>query len=834
VDGFVSAPGCLLARSRLWLLIAPMILAACSVVAPSTPADLSPASTGEAPSPGTANITLTVSTPSGTPADAQVALVLVDEVSGLPFNTQEVSMQRQTDGRWQAVVNRPLDSVVHYRYALRGSINADEVTSRGAAIRYRTLWLPGTIAVDEQIAAWSGSTYSGPTGRIVGTVVDSVSGAPLHEVIVSAAGVSTFTDGQGDFRLDGLEPGLHTLTAVSPDGSTVPFQQGAVIAAESATPVRLTLQPAAPVQVTFEVEIPADTAGGMPLRMAGNLRQFGARFADIPGDTGGAASGMPTLVQVDSSHYILIADLFSGADFHYKYTLGDGLWNAERDSGGFLVTRQLIVPETDTVVRDVVEGWTRPGQGPVTFNVRLPDTNPSDVVVGLQFMPSDGFQPLPMWQSSENTWSYVLYGPLDSQQPMLYRYCRMADCARVFPGGTGETAAQPRQLTPSADPSEVNDDVTSWVWQLGPSPLPDMPTSQIEPRPGFEAGVELQPDPDPNSIALTDGALNEIAGGGANAVTLVPSWALGLPNQPPIMTFDPGDAPFASEIEEEMTVARNLGLEVNLRPRLAAPGGDIDKWWQDSARDAPWWNAWFEGYRSFLLTYARVAAEGGASKIVIGGPDVAPAFPRGVLQDGSLAGAPPDAETRWREIIDEVRGVFSGSIALELGLSDTLQSPPPFVDAVDQIHIYWHPSIDTQDGASLDALRAEAGRWMDEAVIGEPLLADKQLVLSVEYPSVAGGNAGCIRDPGGGCYPVSALALGADPDPSLSLDLDSQAQAYDAVLMEAFSRSQFGGLYARGYNPSVPLQDVSASVRGKPAQAVLWYWFSRITGKVAP
>jgi len=171
---------------------------------------------------------------------------------------------------------------------------------------------------------------------------------------------------------------------------------------------------------------------------------------------------------------------------------------------------------------------------------------------------------------------------------------------------------------------------------------------------------------------------------------------------------------------------------------------------------------------------------------------------------------------------------------LELELADGLQPPPAFVDAVDQIQIYWHPTLAAQGGRSFDSFRAEAGRWMDQAVIGEPRLADKPLILSVEYPSVEGGTDGCVRNPSGDCYLASAFAMGAIPDPALPLDLESQALAYSAVLMEAYSRSQFSGFYARGYNPSAALQDLSTSVRGKPAQVVLWYWFSRISGKVAP
>jgi hypothetical protein len=49
------------------------------------------------------------------------------------------------------------------------------------------------------------------------------------------------------------------------------------------------------------------------------------------------------------------------------------------------------------------------------------------------------------------------------------------------------------------------------------------------------------------------------------------------------------------------------------------------------------------------------------------------------------------------------------------------------------------------------------------------------------------------------------------------------------VIAEAYARPEIEGLYARRYNPEAALHDLSASINGKPAQDVLWYWFGRIT-----
>ena len=204
------------------------------------------------------------------------------------------------------------------------------------------------------------------------------------------------------------------------------------------------------------------------------------------------------------------------------------------------------------------------------------------------------------------------------------------------------------------------------------------------------------------------------------------------------------------------------------------------------------------------------------------------------MTDGSPSNAPLDAEARWREIISEVRGIFSGRVAFEVELGDTLQPIPPMIDTVDEIHVLWHAPLDPPGSASMEDMRAAAGRQMDATILSDPRLAGKPIVLSIEYLSVQGGSSGCIRKGDQQCYPASAFEMGAIVDPSLAVDLEGQALAINAVMVEAYARPAITGILSRGYNPVLALRDKSASVRGKPAQDVLWFWFPRLTGGVAP
>ena len=71
------------------------------------------------------------------------------------------------------------------------------------------------------------------------------------------------------------------------------------------------------------------------------------------------------------------------------------------------------------------------------------------------------------------------------------------------------------------------------------------------------------------------------------------------------------------------------------------------------------------------------------------------------------------------------------------------------------------------------------------------------------------------------------------PDnPAFSVDMKSQADIYQALLSAVNSRLWITGFISRGYYPPTILQDKSASIHGKPAADILWYWYPRLLGVV--
>lgn len=778
-----------------------------------------------------AEVTITIITPKDTPSDADLALVLIDEVTGFAYNTHSLPMTRLKDGRWQVSFTPPVGSLLRYHYRRRSPSPADEVTTEGAVIPYRVVYIPGPIQIDDIIASWADSPHHGSTGRIIGRITNANTGQPLSEILVSVAGLTNFTDGEGAFRFDGLPPGLHNLVVFSPDGAYHTIQQGAIVAAESMTPVDLSVLPAKAVNVTFEVTVPDDTLPGNPVRMAGNVQQLGHMFSELTGGLSVANSHMPTLTHIDPTHYLTVITLYEGTDLHYKYTLGDALWNAERDNDGFFHIRHLIVPNHDLVVEDTVMSWHGGVKDSLNFHLIAPGNTPLSDYVSIQFKSLYWLEPLPMRSLGKNEWLFTLHSPLDFNEPLVYRYCRNSQCGSADDTKTAGPNAIGRQVTPEQVAPDIEDEVKSWKWWDTVPPSVAVIGPEISSRADFLAGVAFLPAYKPNWMTLYAEAITSVSDLDANSLIMTPTWVLDRNNPTPSITFNPTYAPFSNDLLTLNNEAVRSGLEVTLRPSLRTIDGEIDAWWFDATRDSTWWAVWFEEYRSFILSYARQAQKIGANTLVIGGPEIRPALPGGLLSDGTPSGSPYDAEARWRRLIKEVRARFSGQLAFEIDLGTSLQNPPIFIDDFDQVHIYWHAPLTDSHTVTVANLHAAAGALFDETILVHPELADKPIILSVEYLSVVKSVEACVKSPNGSCRVPSAFDEGAVVDQDLELDLIGQAHAINAVLLEASKRPEVIGFYVRGYNPTAALLDKSASINGKPSRDVLSHLYQQITGQ---
>jgi len=781
------------------------------------------------PSPMAAT-TFNLSLPAPVNPGETIAIGLLDEVTGLGLNPVLYQMSAVDAQHYTLDLPLLLGSTIKYRYYRQGGLPAQEDSSLGQPVRYRLHTATGPATLGDVLASWSDQPFSGPTGRITGTVVDASSGHPLPNILVTGGGVSTLSDSLGQFALEALPEGTQTICAYALDGSFAPFEQGAEVRSGLTTIAPISLKPTPFVQVTFVVLEPKDSVSGAPVRLAGNLLQLGNTFADLDGGISEIASRMPTLTPMPSSpgHDTITLKLPVGAEIRYKYTLGDGFWNAEHDADGNFVLRRLIVPASDTVIQDTVTTWQAGPSAPILFTVSVPANTPAGDTISIQFNPYGWTEAIPMWPLGGNQWVYKLYGPLNMLGSFHYRYCRNDQCGSADDAATASLPATGRSVSTSLTGQNIQDTINSWAWwpDTEPGTLVAVPVKARQQ--GFWAGIEFQSYYQPNWQALYPSAMQNVQALGANYLVLAPSWTASSYN-PLIFAPTPGSDPLWGDLQQAVQYARaqNLSVGIYAVPHLLPSPSEF---WQKAARTPAWWDSWFDRYRAFALYHADLATQSGAQSLILGGPDVLPALPGGQLADGSSSNVPADAETRWRSLLTDVRKRFTGQLLWAHPYGNTLPPAPVFIDQFDAVYLLWSAPLATSSPAAVDAMSTEAGRRLDTDVLPFLQAASKPVVIAPNYPSAQGAALGCVPSGGSGCLDWSVLARPYPDSPSAALDLSGQSDLYQAVLQAINQRDWIGGFISRGYYPAVSLMDKSSSVRGKMSADLLWYWLPRLTG----
>jgi hypothetical protein len=281
-----------------------------------------------------------------------------------------------------------------------------------------------------------------------------------------------------------------------------------------------------------------------------------------------------------------------------------------------------------------------------------------------------------------------------------------------------------------------------------------------------------------------------------------------------------------------VTQARALNMSVAIfpTPRFETTA---DAFWAAAPRTEAWWQTWFDHYRAFVINYADLASQSGAQSLILGGDWVEPALPGGVLPDGNTpSGVPSDAETRWRSILAEVRSHFRGTLLWALPYDqEYVDTPLGFLNDIDGIYLLWSLKLSSSSNPNKTDLANEAGRLMDTNVSPLASLIGKPIIIAMAYPSVDGAANGCLVSESDGCLYWTEFSQPNPTETSAPVNLQLQADIYEAMLTAVNARQWVGGIVSRGYYPPTILQDKSASVHGKPAADILWYWYPRLLGK---
>ncbi|MDR3574929.1 MAG: hypothetical protein P4L50_13785 [Anaerolineaceae bacterium] len=755
-----------------------------------------------------------------------IYLDVLDEVTGLALNPTEYAMQKVADAQYTVKVKFASGSIVKYRYVHKlksDSAPAIEYTSNTKQVRYRLYDAAGSGEVHDFVSAWIDSPYKGPIGQIHGQVFNSVSKAPIPNIMMAAGGFQTITASDGSYILDGLPPGIHNLVAYSLDGSFQPFQQEARVDAGAVTPALLSMTPATLVNVVFVLHTPDLKAGDPPIRMVGNISRLGDTFSDLEGGTSILPTEAKQLVKVGDAQYGINLSLPVGLDLRYKYTFGDGFWNAEQNPDGGFHLRQMIVDGKHPVIQDWVNSWQNNHFGPVNFSVMVPANTPVDDTISIQFRSFDWMEPIPMVKVNATKWNYKLYSPLNLVSNIGYRFCRNEQCGIADDSATRGNSVGGWPFSPGLIGQDFEDEVSNWAWWNPGSGSPNNLKNVGRRDATFWGGIEFLSNYQPSWQPHMQAAIQSAQNTGANWLVLTPTWTFDRIN-PPVLQLVPGSDPLWPDLKEMADSVHQSKGNVAIFPNLNFTH-NRDTWWQNGTRDLGWWQTWFDRYRTFLLNFADFASQNNVGALIIGGPDISPALPGGELTNGSPSGVPQDANDRWVRLINDIRNHYKGQLIWALPYPDGIKNPPAFLSSLDQIYLLWSSGVASGNNPTQTVLTNEIGHELDVNV--KPFIdsINKPLIVAIKYPSANGAALGCMATDQN-CTWFVVLDQPNTSNPGSQVNLQAQADIYSAFLQAVNQRNWVDGIVSRGYYPPVALQDKSSSIHGKPAYDILQAWFS--------
>jgi hypothetical protein len=781
-------------------------------------------------------VTFRVRLPEPLSAGETIYLAEVDEVTGIGFNPVLHAMEAENSQDFILLLPVEQYSFLKYRYIRKGEYSALEFTPFGQPVRYRVYHAKEPGIVNDVVFKWMDTSPRANYGRIIGKAVRADNNQPISNLIITAGGLQTLTLADGTFVLEGLPEGTHHLVAFAQDGMFEVFQQGAVVQVGAATEALISMTPSRMVNVTFHLQAPAQTPPGAPIRIAGNLIQLGNSFANLRGGTSNSAVRLPSMERLSDGTYQATLSLPVGGDIRYKYTLGDGIWNTEYTESPNLYRRQLIVPDSDVEITDQVMRWRDTDQRFISFDVTVPETTPKDEIIAIQFNPGyTWMEPIPMWLVEPNRWIYILYSPLRGLDNLHYRYCRDMQCGIADDAKTVGNLSEGREIRLDQQPQLVQDRVEAWHWldeSTTPAVVPNLEVAQR--GEDFIAGIAFLDFYHPLWYFRIQKSTLEVRNLNANWIILQPTQSYSH-REIPFQDAVPGMDMPGADLAGLLTYLNSQNFKTAIFPISHYPNSK-DRWWYESPRDFAWWVSWFSYYQTFIRHYAQLANDVGASSLILGDPNLSPAFPEGKLFDGSSSQNPEDSAARWENIIQEARNHFNGPIwwAVEFPQGDNPGESgldlPPFIDLVDHIYVLWSPPISDDAEADAESMTQKSAAHLDSILLPLYQKTKKPIILALRYPSARGATTGCLPGTEESCLDFSLLNRPSPDVQIIARDLKEQENAYNAVFTAVSSRDWISGVVSDGFYFPVPLQDKSTSIHGKPASGVLWYWFGKLRG----
>jgi hypothetical protein len=753
--------------------------------------------------------------PSALNAGESILMEVLDEVTGVALNPERFKMETSDGLTYTLRLPLAIGSVIRYRYVKNGQNSIIEKDTAGNQVHYRLYHVADPSVVRDFIPSWDQNLYTGTTGELSGYIFDKKTEAPLSEIMVMINGTRTFTSFDGFFKFEKVPLGEYHITAIHPDGIYDLFQQNAIISENSVTPASFGMSAAKMVNIKFVVSAPKGTDLKAAIRLLGNTYSLGNSFAEITGGASVVASRAPVLNARNDGKFEIDLQLPSGSDLRYKYSLGNGFINAEHDVENNFITRQLIVPSKDTTINDSISTWFSKGTYPVNFVVSVPENTPANDYVSIQFNPYIWLDPVSMWKSGPNQWTYSLYGPFEYLDNSQYRFCRNDQCGIADDDITrGKDAAGYQLILQENQPLTINYQINQWFGlqpiQYGLQPV-ELPAASSF----FIKGFQLSSRYDRNWLPATDGGFIDMGVSGANWLFFSPTWTFSKTASTPAGLMA-GSDPFLSDILAIKEKANEAGMTLAIYPQINTKE-TFDTYWSSTGLSYNWWQRWFDEYERLIINYVDFSESHGINTIIIGGSTVSAGFPGGRLPDGKFSNTPFDFKDRWSKLVEKMRTRFSGQIGFALPYSSYLADAPQIISSMDFIYLEFDSALTSSNSPTFGELESRFNAIIDEEIYKLYATYQKPVILGLNYFSLDGTASNCINSG----FSCTNLTNG-------SIDVAEQADVYQAILKSAISRPWIYGLVAAGFNPAAAVQDGSPSVNGKPSIQVLSYYFNNL------
>lgn len=240
---------------------------------------------------------------------------------------------------------------------------------------------------------------------------------------------------------------------------------------------------------------------------------------------------------------------------------------------------------------------------------------------------------------------------------------------------------------------------------------------------------------------------------GADMVSILVTAYQSSPTSNVVRARDPR-TPTLTAVDNIVTRARGLGLETSLKLHV-----DLDDGSWRGMIDPEDPDAWFSSYRSFILPWIDFAEDRGLTLLVV----------------GTELATTIQYESRWRELISDVRSRYSGVIVY--GASWDEAGRVPFWDALDLVGVdFYLPVARRRDPGRLEIL-SEWQPWLHQLALLHEQTGKKILFTEIGYRSVDGA----------GLHPYAF-------ENAASIDLQEQADLYWAALEASGSRDWIAGM----------------------------------------